>query len=791
MTGTTNQIPPAGDTRFIGVDERGDPGSLPPGYVASARNARFYNLIPQTRPGITLAPWARNDGFTPFEQPQGVLTYLVPPSADNPDGQQFLLVVADGRVWRTAPNSIAQEVPLDASITLTGDVEMTQAMGVVVMGRGFGSDPLVMRNLGTGFDEITQTNSEAGNGTGTLPIGPHTYATYVQNRLVVAALGDQGYVSDILNYTRYSIGNAFRVHQGAADELLRFVKFNDDNLIAFKRRSIVRISNLVPDQYGDWSSAVQDEVTTTHGLAAPKAIARYGADLFYLTSELQVTSLRLTEENKFKTVDLPLSHKLPRSFARINSNYASGAVMAAWDNKLYLAAPVDDATIEDDTNLVATGATYDYTTSFTLSGLIPGARYRYTQGASDIGMVNGTESFAGDTIFTAQGNSITLQTDQESTAVTATVNLVKFEGVNNALFVYDFIHQEWAGVDEADGIIAVKDFFQVTVNGRLQLGFLHEDGTLRLVETEDAASDEQWQPMSQPYVDVLVNTTPSGGVDALALTSGPLVMLTSGDLLGVTTHRDTIQVNSGTLVAADSLTSVNGTYWGADTLAHARTNLWEDSAGAGGFNPSATSPWSAPNTTPTEIDEGVRFTATNGVPPVVTVTGTWALLDAHSGNETVDVDIDFSIDTRGYTHLPGAMVTARTLWVQLETWAPSYTLTAVRDGVSETRTLASAVTKSRTRFTTFGTATFDEGNDDTRFEDAYREDYSLVLPDTGFEPGTSGVALDLKQRFEHGVSLFEHAQFTQIRVRNTAGRVSVPAIAATATAGSLHQGANY
>ena len=46
-----------GDNGFIGVNMRLDPGQLPPGFVASARNKRFVNGTAKTRPGIKKMPW--------------------------------------------------------------------------------------------------------------------------------------------------------------------------------------------------------------------------------------------------------------------------------------------------------------------------------------------------------------------------------------------------------------------------------------------------------------------------------------------------------------------------------------------------------------------------------------------------------------------------------------------------------------------------------------------------------------------------------------------------------------
>ena len=46
-----------GDTHFVGVNMRLDPGQLKPGFCASAKNKRFVNGKAATRPGIKKMPW--------------------------------------------------------------------------------------------------------------------------------------------------------------------------------------------------------------------------------------------------------------------------------------------------------------------------------------------------------------------------------------------------------------------------------------------------------------------------------------------------------------------------------------------------------------------------------------------------------------------------------------------------------------------------------------------------------------------------------------------------------------
>lgn len=71
-----------GDGGFVGVDERLDPDQLPSGLVASATNARFRHGTIETRPGITILPWMKADGRTPFTTTDAYHLFKVsPPNA--------------------------------------------------------------------------------------------------------------------------------------------------------------------------------------------------------------------------------------------------------------------------------------------------------------------------------------------------------------------------------------------------------------------------------------------------------------------------------------------------------------------------------------------------------------------------------------------------------------------------------------------------------------------------------------------------------------------------------------
>jgi hypothetical protein len=114
-----------GDGGFVGVDERLEPDQLAPGMVASATNARFRHGRIESRPGITILPWMKADGRTPFTTSNVMTVWKVSPPAAYvdkvggvnvfvPDGTNDAVV---GVRFSEVQNIYYAEVQLDGSGT--------------------------------------------------------------------------------------------------------------------------------------------------------------------------------------------------------------------------------------------------------------------------------------------------------------------------------------------------------------------------------------------------------------------------------------------------------------------------------------------------------------------------------------------------------------------------------------------------------------------------------------------------------------------------------------------------
>lgn len=837
----------AGDVAFVGVDERTSPQQLAAGYVAGARNKRFRNGRAATREGIALLPWCRGTGLTPFTTVYGAAVF-----ADPDQGDEWIIIAADGGVWKTRPNTSATAVPLPAGVTLTAATfaKFVQANSAIVLLRGLATDSLICENLQEGFkvppprnewdctfdhatnrvtltghnsligdpvrftgsvpaaitvgqvyfildipDADTFTLSETAGGTqqtwntsdtdtavdsatvevldGASPMPPAVDGYFHLNRLLLITGKDTGALSDIGDPLRYQPQlQSFRVNEGDSHTLVTAAPFNDDTVVFLKSGNVRKAVGV----NGDLSTAAGPlNVTDAYGAASP-SVAGQGTDLYWLTSELRISSLRLTELNKEQDTNVALSDPLVQTFGRINAAYAHRARLVSHDGYLRVALPLDTAEIVSPVEIAGDG---DYSAAYPqVLPVVAGQTYQYRQGANG-GSIRDTSagiSYYGDTNFVPTGSSVSLfpaaALGFATVPCTDSLRLVQAEGVNTGVAVYDFQNQAWAGVDEADELLAVIDWLKFTYGGRQRLGFIGADGYLHLC-------DEGFEDERVATVDYYT--------DVVARPFDPFELFTVGD---------TLQVNGGTLV-----TGVGGNDNSASTIGvgdfmviQVGPNLWQDGSGRGGYDATATSPWSAPNTTTEEIEDGVRFVATNGAAIQIKVNGTVVtgpisqlIIDAHGGPEIGPVAISDWVRTRAYRCRDDAQrFTLGAL--QLATWAPQYTIQTLTQGTDTLRgeTENTDVTRDRTKyFDGFETDDWVETNVNEDFHAPGREDYSWQERGQGILLGVAGVNFDQHQTYVHRVPLSERGLWLQLDVTNTSGRLELIASALEAQAGEV------
>lgn len=333
-----------GDGGFGGLSMRLDPAMLEAGYYAGGLNVRITNNIIQPRAGTLKLPWTNQvqggaiAAVYPFAHPKTACVFNDPATSI-----KWLIICADDAMWfcreHQTPRPLTVRVAGVTGTFLSADVtSMVQCFDVMIAFRGTALSPLVMTSVDNGFDEVLQTSIPADSAY--LAVIPNADAgLFAQNRLFIPH-GDQIAASDLLDYTRYAptLQN-FRINQGTADKLVVAVKFTESTVILFKSHSIYLAVGVTPSL----NDVTLQEITREYGCIARRSPVSLGTMCVFLSEGRGVCAIRPTQYGTLVLDDLPLSEPIQPVIDRINWNYASAACGAYWNNRYYLAVPLDDA----------------------------------------------------------------------------------------------------------------------------------------------------------------------------------------------------------------------------------------------------------------------------------------------------------------------------------------------------------------------------------------------------------------------------------------------------------------
>jgi hypothetical protein len=179
------------------------------------------------------------------------------------------------------------------------------------------------------------------------------FAVYHQRRLVMPfqfsvnasvnsytsrGIIDEVIASDILDSDTYDqIYAQYRFNAGEADFTVGLHSFSEDNLMVFNRNSIHLISNTTSLQAAS-TKLLTDEV----GCVARQSIQQVGSQVIFL-SDNGVYSTQFFDEYNLRGTETPLSEPINETIKRINKDQSSQAVAVYFDNRYFIAVPLDDA----------------------------------------------------------------------------------------------------------------------------------------------------------------------------------------------------------------------------------------------------------------------------------------------------------------------------------------------------------------------------------------------------------------------------------------------------------------
>jgi hypothetical protein len=162
--------------------------------------------------------------------------------------------------------------------------------------------------------------------------GPYDAPEYTSTKIK-----DEIAVSDILDTTTFDqIENQFRISGGTADYVVGMHGFYEDGLIVFNRNSL----HLISGTQGSLLDTKVTELTSEVGCLARKTIVSRGNMVMFLSDD-GVYAVEFLNDYNLRGADEPISKNIQPYIDRINKDYADRSVGVLFDNRYYLAVPLD------------------------------------------------------------------------------------------------------------------------------------------------------------------------------------------------------------------------------------------------------------------------------------------------------------------------------------------------------------------------------------------------------------------------------------------------------------------
>jgi len=169
--------------------------------------------------------------------------------------------------------------------------------------------------------------------------GAYNSPTYVSRKIA-----DEIAVSDILDTTTFDqIESQFRITGGTADFVVAMHGFYNDSLVVLNRNSL----HLIQESKGGLLDVTVKELTSEIGCLARKSVVMRGNAMYFL-SDNGVYGLEFLNDYNLRGMDQPLSKNIQPYIDRINPDKADKAVAVYFDNRYFLAVPLDSVAGAND-----------------------------------------------------------------------------------------------------------------------------------------------------------------------------------------------------------------------------------------------------------------------------------------------------------------------------------------------------------------------------------------------------------------------------------------------------------
>lgn len=332
-----------GDQGFIGLNSKDNPVNLGKNFVSKSINFRFDRGVAIVRKGTK-----KLTGNTFNEAIYGSCTYT------NASGvESIVLVVSDGiYIYTPDTDTISSKISFPAGQTISNgdevDVYQAQGVGYVYICRGFAKSTLRWDGVTTIAVPGVSTHTNYPNG---------RHAIYFGNRHIVQIDQNTFSVSHYLRDNAWSTLDSFSINDGSSDRLVGIAPWQLNEFVVFMRNSIYYAAvgvgaNAAGDPAQEPDSYVKS-LAADIGCIAKGSIVQAGGGIFFLSDNgvymlnpagAGQGSSNTPEGMRLLTLAEPLSAPINDVIARINFNYVGNSIATYWENRYYLAVPLDSST---------------------------------------------------------------------------------------------------------------------------------------------------------------------------------------------------------------------------------------------------------------------------------------------------------------------------------------------------------------------------------------------------------------------------------------------------------------
>jgi len=337
-----------GDKGFIGLNSRDNPSSLQEGYVSESINYRLDRGVATPRRGLQRKTKTAMVGLDIY----GTCTYI------DTTGQEIIVMVTTDKLWYYNPQTEVLALPVNfpagQTITTSDGCDVIQAIDKVFITRGFSKRPLVW-DMGVNITVLPNSPTvghEFPNCSGLLYYGNrliaqgkyHSEPNTLRNRDTVC-------VSNYLDYEHWDILDAFTFNNGGNDEIISIAPWTLNEFTVFMRHSIFYVNTGV-GRYVTGDALSTDcfikTLVTDVGCMAKRSVVQANGGIIFLSDNgvyaMNPTQVGSNESMRLLTSAQPISAPINDVISRINRTYAYRSVAVYWDNRYYLAVPLDSST---------------------------------------------------------------------------------------------------------------------------------------------------------------------------------------------------------------------------------------------------------------------------------------------------------------------------------------------------------------------------------------------------------------------------------------------------------------